>query len=318
MNTEELLSIVHVDEANFNCNQIVKCPYKERTISYAMGVVIPEPAQDIEAVFKECCYTHYVFADPDSASDFRNDYSSFYHQRQLLNESADFVLVHLETSTEYDLNNSTLGSFFQFGAFATNPDLKGYLLQWKKVYTEIGEGSFKVLKRQSIAGIDIEESSFVFTLRKFTSAIADKTARIDIVMNGRLIRPDLDFTGTGWKHSLRVPGFFGRREAQFEEDNIINRTYEKKQVSIRQTNEYKFQTNLIPDCVTKEIVDFMLFADDIYINDYNLNNHSYDFIKKGVKFGSNDGTVYGNKTRKAQLNLTFNDKFENNIKRNYN
>ena len=50
-----------------------------------------------------------------------------------------------------------------------------------------------------------------------------------------------------------------------------------------------------------------------------FNNESIDdnFIKFGVKLASNDGTVYGNKTRKAKLNITFNDKFENNLKRNF-
>jgi hypothetical protein len=136
-------------------------------------------------------------------------------------------------------------------------------------------------------------------------------------MNGLLIKSGVDFSGIGWKHSIRVPGFFGRREPQFEEDNIVNRQYEKRQISMKQTNEFKFQTNLIPDCLTNEILDFMLFANDIYFNDYNLNNHSYDYVKFGVKFASNEGTEYGVKTRKARLNLTFNDKFENNWKRNF-
>lgn len=318
MNDQELLSIVYIDESPFDCNQIVKCKYKERTISYALGVKIPTPGQDPEEIFKECCYNHFIFADANSSEDFKNDYSSFYHQRQLSNETVDFVLIHLETGDEFDLNDGTFGSFYQFGYFPTNPNLKGYLIKWKKVLSEIGEGNFKIIKKQTIAGIIIETPSITFTLRQFSSSSANYTSRMDVVMNGSLIKSGVDFTGTGWKHSIRVPGFFGRREPQFEEDNIVNREYEKRQISMKQTNEFKFQTNLIPDCLTNEILDFMLFANDIYFNDYNLNNHSYDYVKFGVKFASNDGTKYGVKTRKASLNLTFNDKFENNWKRNFN
>jgi len=316
-NTQELLDIAGINKDLFPCNQEIKCPYQERTISYATGVVIPEPGLDPEEIFKECCYVHYVFADANSSQDFKNDYSSFYHQRQLTNETVDFVLVHLELDDEYILNDSTYGQFFGFGSFVDNISLKGVKVEWKKVLATIGEGSFKILKRINIAGVDVEIPSVVFTLRQFSSRQADNTVRIDVIMNGRLVKSGVDFTGIGWKHSLRVPGFFGSREPGIEEDNVIKRTYEKKQISARQTNEYKFQTNLIPDCLTNEIWDFMMLSNDIYFNDYNLNNHSYDFIKFGAKFASNEGTDYPVKSRKARLNLTFNDKFENNIKRNF-
>lgn len=316
-NSQELLEIVHVDQSPLGCNIIVKCPYKERSLSYALGVTIPEPPEDPEIVFKECCYNHLTLADVNSSNDFRNDYSGFYHQRQLSSETAEFVLIHLETGDEYALNDGTYGKLFGFGSFKTNINLKGYLIEWKKVLSAIGEGNFKVITRTVISGIPVEFPSIVFTLKHYSTALADKTVRIDVVQNGILEKTGVDFTGTGWKHSLRIPGFFGRREPQFEENNIVNRQFEKRQVSMKQDNEFKFQTNLIPDCISNEIWDFILMANHIYLNDYNLNNHSYDFIKYGVKYSGNEGTQYGSKTRKAKLNLTFTDKFENNLKRNY-
>lgn len=316
-NTQELIRIAGINKDLLSCNNIDLCPYQERSISYATGVSIPEPGLDPEEVFKECCYKHYVFADANSSTDFKNDYSSFYHQRQLINETVDFVMLHTETNTEYELNDSTFGTFFGFGFFEDNINLKGYLIAWKKVLAVIGEGSFKIFKRINIAGVSVEIPSIVFTLKQFSTSLANQTVRIDVVMNGRLEKTGVDFTNIGWKHSIRVPGFFGRREPGIEEDNLVNSQYEKTQISARQTNEYKFQTNLIPDCLTDEIWDFILLSNDIYFNDYNLNNHSYKYIKYGVKFESNDGTEYPVKSRKARLNLTFSDKKDNNIKRNF-
>jgi hypothetical protein len=316
-NQNELLDIVHVDQSPLGCNITVKCPYKERSLSYAVGVTIPQPTEDPEIVFKECCYVHTVLADVNSNDDFKNDYSGFYHQRQLTNETVEFVLLHTNTGTEYPLNDGTFGKQFGFGSFKTNLKLTGYLVEWKKVLTEIGQGSFKVIKRITVAGVPVEFPSIVFTLKQYSANLADKTVRLDVVMNGLMEKSGVDFTGTGWKHSLRVPGFFGRREPQFEENNIVSRSFEKRQVSIQQTNEFKFQTNMIPDCVANEIWDFIILANHIYLNDYNLNNHSYDFIKFGAKFATNEGTQYGTTTRKARLNLVFTDKFENNLKRNY-
>jgi len=307
----------YIDFSQIDCGQASTCLNKERTRSFAMYVTIPVVGQNPDEVFKECCYNHLTLADANSNDDFKNDYSSFYHQRQLPNETVDFVLLHIETATEYDLDNSTYGSYFDFGYFGTNPNLKGFLVNWKKVLDDLGEGNFKVIKRQNIVGLIFEFPSITFTLKQFSSGLANHTTRMDIVMNGHLEKSGVDFTGTAWKHSIRVPGFFGRREPQLEEDNLVNRQFEKKQISMKQSNEFKFQTNKIPDCLTNEIWDFNLLANDIYMNDYNLNNHTYSFVRFPVKFASNDGTVYGTRTRKAQLNLTFNDKFENNLKRNF-
>ncbi len=294
-----------------------QCKYRERTLSYANRIIVPVAAQDLDAVFKECCYTHIVLADLADSADFKNDYSGFYHQRQISNETVNFVLLRYSNGLEYPLIDNTYGLFYDFGYFGTNTRLKGYLVQWRKVLDELGPGSYKIIKRQNIAGILIETSSFTFTLKPYAAVHADKTVRMDIVMNGRIEKDNVEFKGTGWKHSIRVPGFFGRREPQYVEDNLIEKNYRKRQISMTQNNEYKFQTNLIPSCITSEVIDFMLFANDIFMNDYNLNNHSYDYVKFGVKFASNDGTKYGILTRKAVLNLVFEDKLANRIKRNY-
>lgn len=317
MNDQELLDIVHINTDAFSCNVAANCVYKERTLSYALGVNIPTVPEAPDEIFKECCYTHTVLADLNSSEDVKNDYSAFYHQKQLSNETADFFLYDYNSAEEFPLDDNTFGQFFGFGYFPQNTSLKGYKVDWKKVLQVRGAGSYQIIKRINIVGISLEFPSFTFTLRPFSWSLANKTVRMDVVMNGLLEREGVDFTGTGWKHSLRVPGFFGRREPKFEEDNLIGRDYESRQISMRQNNEYKFQTNLIPSCLTSEIIDFMLMANDIYMNDYNLNNHSYNYIKFGVKLSNNEGTKYGVKTRKAALNLVFSDKVLNKIKRNY-
>jgi len=316
-NNAELLENVKIDFLNLTCNQEPVCNYNERLLSYAIGVDIPEQNETPEEIFKECCYIHKVLADINSTDDLRNDYSSFYHQRQLSNETVDFFLFEYATNTETLLNTDTHGTYFDFGSFSQNLDFKGYLVSWKKVLTELGEGSYKIIKRQNIAGVDVETESLVFTLMQYSDRLADHTVRMDIVMNGNLQKLSVDFTDMQWKHSIRVPGFFGNREPQYEENNLVSRFFERRQISMQQTNEYKFQTNQVPRCVTFEIWDFFLFANDIYFSDYNLNNHSYGFKKFAVKYASNEGTVYGPLTRKAQLNLVFNDKKLDNRKNNF-
>ena len=317
MNTGELNTLVCIDTSQFDCTNVSECAYQERTLSYAIKIKIPEEVViDQQEVFKDCCYEHFVLADTTDSSDYKNDYSSFYHQRQASNETVEYVLVNLADNSETPVD-ATIGIVYNFGDFPTNTNLNGCIIEWRKVLQIIGEGAFQIVKRQNLLGVDYETKSYVFNLKTFTTSRANHTVKIETVRNGTNEREGISFKGTNWRQSIRVPGFFGRREAQYEEDTITTRFFEKKQISIKQTNEYSFQTNLIPDCISNEILDFAVMANDIYMTDYNLNNHSYNFIKFGVKIESNPGSEYGNRTRKVRLNLTFTDKFDNRIKRNF-
>lgn len=317
---ENLLNRVFIDQSDFPCaDGFDPCTMKERTLSFALFVDIPTQPITPEAVFKECCYNHIVLASSTSSSKEKNDFTGFYHKRQLANETLEFVMIDLSDSSEYILNDDTYGVFKNFNSFDDQPDLATFVLDWRLVLldTNLGPGSYKVVKRTNLAGLAVEEEFLVYNLQEFSSERADNTVRIDVTMSGLLERPNIDFTGTDFKTSLRVPGFFGRREPSWEEDNIVNRQFEKRQISMRQTNQFKFQTNMVPDCITNEIVDFMLFSDDIRMTDYNLNNHSYDFVDFCVKLANNEGTRYIPQSRKAQLNLVFDDKIVDNNKRNF-
>jgi len=311
---ENLSNIVYVDISDFSCGGDL-CEHKERTLSYALFVDIPQQAETPDEVFKECCYSHKVLADLTSTESYKNDFSGFFHKRQISSETCDFVMVDTATSTEYVLNDSTYGTYNDFNSITGLPDLKTFKLDWKKVLQGLGSGSYKVLKRVVVVGVAVDIEYLVYNLYQYSSSLANTTARIDVTMDGYLENIGVNFEGSGFETSLRVSGFFGRRNPKFEEDNIVNRDYEKRQISIKQTNEYKFQTNFIPVCLTSEIFDFLLMSDDIRISDYNLNNHSYSYRFTPVSIEENGEPVYLPQTRKAQLNVTFSDKVVNKIRR---
>ena len=83
-----------------------------------------------------------------------------------------------------------------------------------------------------------------------------------------------------------------------------------------QTNEYQFQSNLLPECITKELYDFILFGNEIYISDYNVANHSHNFTILAVELSSNKGAKYYANQRHAKVNLVFADRIKNKRKTN--
>jgi len=306
----------HLDFSLIPCGNNGECLDKERTISYALLVDIPKVTEQAETI-QECCYQAEVFAQMEESDDDKNDYTGFWHKKQVPNETANFFLVDLGNNEETPLNDNALGIYKNFGSINDNPNLKTFVLKWKKVLQAKGEGVYTVVKRVSIAGVNYEEADINYKLRSWSVKMADKTVRIDIRTNGLMERLNVDFENSNFETALRFNGFFGRREPKYEEDNIIYSNFVSEQISMMQTNEYTLQSNLLPSCMTQPIIDFLLFANDIYLNDYNLNNHLRDLIKFPVKFADNKGTNYFSTTTKAVLNLTFSDKNVNNIKRNY-
>jgi hypothetical protein len=77
-------------------------------------------------------------------------------------------------------------------------------------------------------------------------------------MDGRLEKVEL-ISAEPRKHSIMFR-IFGRREPQLTEDNLINRSFEKRQISMKQI---QISNKLDPDCLTNEIWDFILMSNDI-------------------------------------------------------
>lgn len=312
-----LLDLVYLDLEQFSCSKDVDtCINKERTVSYALRVTVPTDISSPGITYKECCYESLVMADTSGKLE-RNDFNGFWYSRQISNESCKFYLIDKSDNSEIELNSNTYGVYKSFNSYSEQPNLTTFVVDWSKVLADLGEGSYQIKKDISITGISYSEKSPVYTLKTFSDLWADKTIRLDVKMDGFLEHLNVNFKDTGFSTSLRVGGFFGRREPKHEQDNIVFRNKKVEPISMKQINEYQFQTELLPECITEQIFDFFLFADEMFMNDYNLNNHSYKYKNKPVKLEKNNNTKYYTENRRARINLVFQDRFVNRNKYNY-
>lgn len=302
-----------------NCEDCLEnkspCADSERTIAYATRIIIPEPPEP-DRGFKECCYDNLVLASLTSDKYHHNDFNSFFFQKQISTDECDFVLIELSTGDEFALNNGIYGQFWDFGDFTEQPNLTVYKVEWKKVLQVLGSGLYQIKKEITVAGMTFTELSNTYNLEQFTTSKADETVRIDCVMDGKLIHLGVDFKGTGYSTSCRTKGYFGNRNPEYEQDNIVKRNYEPIQISMSQENEYHYQTGLLPVCITEIIYDFILFGNKIYLNDYNRSNHSYQYNKFWVELSGNKGANYYAGERHSRINLTFTDSKRNKRKLN--
>ena len=283
------------------------CEISEVTKGYAVRAVIPvQETQD--RGFKECCFELKVLASSTSSDHEKNDYTSFYHQNQTNNDSVTFILVRLSDNSEYTLTGGT------YGTLSTANNLTTYRLEWKQVLLGLGAGSYRIKKEVSVAGVSTDIISNTYNLYEYSATNADKTVRFDADITGKF--ENLGITFSNYQTSIRVPGFFGRPEAQYTQDSLIHSDFSSQQISISVEREYQFQSNMLPSCITEELLYFTFLSDDLKVTDYNSNNHKYDIIELPVELGDNGGSEYFVFKRDARLNLTFRDKYKNILKRN--
>ena len=213
------------------------------------------------------------------------------------------------------LNSCYLWHHFKtFGG--VQDDLSYYIVEWRKVLTLLGEGVYQIKKELTIAGISVDILSDTYHLKQFSIPVADGTVRIDTVMDGKLVAIDTDFLNSGYTTSLRVRGYFGNPEYSYEQDNIAQRDYSFKQNTMSSKREYKYQALQLPECITDEMFNFILFGKELFISDYNGNNHSYKYELVPVKLEGNSGTEYFVTDRGVNINLTFSDRTEDDRKIN--
>ena len=130
-------------------------------------------------------------------------------------------------------------------------------------------------------------------------------------MNRYLEHIDFDFTGLNWLDGLSVQGFFGNRQAEYEDEYIIYSNRNSKRNRTELINNYSCQTMLIPDCITDEIIEYHNFANKLIFTDYNLNNHKKNYVQKEVVFDTMETIEYNSTTHFVRLELKYKDFVQN-------
>lgn len=269
--------------------------------------------EEDKAFIAECCYVNLVLAG--GSEKHQNDITSFlftaYNQADTIN-----FFLEKETAGIYNevavLNGSTYGILFGLGVFA-NPLLTGFKLNWAIVLTALGEGNYRIrTDRNTILGSD-SIFSINYHLKTYSVELADNTIWIEWIQNGQII-DGLDYTGLNWFQSIRLPGFFGERQTEFEEEIWKDTNYNNFQIRSELNFTYKCEIGVIPSCIG-DVLNNLLQANTILISDYNVKNYDYNIIQKPVRLTGIDDTKYDNE-RQAVYNLTFSDRKDNHIKIN--
>jgi len=296
------------------------CTYSERTRGRAIKVTLPKP-EPPDRGFKECCYSNLVFGDLVDTASYKNDFSSVFFQQQTSTDVVVFELVGVSTGVT-PLVDVTHGELYPILATHNNPNLTWFRVDWRKILSVLGEDVYTIRKVVTVAGVgptNIDSNSF--TLRPFSINKADNTVRFDTVQDGTLEKIGVDFKESGYTNALRVQGYFGDAQDNVEQDNVVfsskkGKPYYSDQITMANNPEYTFQANNIPECISRQLRKEAIFANEIFISDYNLNNHSYEYEVFAVELAEINTNDYPVRGRGVNIEMTFTDRTKDNRKTN--
>jgi hypothetical protein len=297
------------------------CEYEERTKFTALKAqdIVPEPP---DRGFEECCYSNLVFGDvADPNNKYHNDFSTVYYQKQTPSDTVVFEIVGVSTGTTA-LVDVTHGELYDFDAAHPNPNLSYFKVEWHKILTALGEDVYTIRMQISIAGLpaqNVDSNSFI--LKPWSIAKADNTARFDCTMDGTLENTGVDFKGSNFETSLRVPGYFGNAQDEVTQKNVVFNSKKglkmfESQITMSNDPVYTFQANNIPECISRQIRELLIFGNEIFISDYNLNNHSYRYELSPVILDGIESYDYPVIGRGVSISMTFRNRSKNNRKTN--
>jgi len=274
-----------------------------------------QPQTIVDEELDECCYQSPVLASSSSNDEWKNDINSFLFKR---NFSSETITLTLQKNgvTDLPIVNDDYGIYYDFGAFSEYPNYKGVQIQWQKVLLLEGPGTYRIKVDLVFLTGSQTTYSIPFELNEYTQDKANGTFRIQSVQNGYLRHLDFDFTNLNWLDGLRVRGFFGNRQTEYEQEFVLYANRDSKQVRSELINTYSCQTMHIPDCITDQIIEYHNFANSLFFTDYNLNNHKKDYIQKQVVFDSMETIDYKDVTHLAPLELKYKDFNQNYVKTN--
>lgn len=211
-----------------------------------------------------------VFAKPGEEW-WKNDKRQFIAKRITASDTVTFQLYKNDVLVG-TLNNSTYGTFYDFGTWTNQPDYKGFQLEFEKVFNLLGYGVYKVVTTVVSLGDTFTSTSLEYECIEYSDLLANGTVLIETYQNGYIMRNDFDYTGMNWYQSYRIEGFFGYKEPRFETDNYQNSARDITQIQDKITNVYTLETKMLPSILMNALLYDALLANQILITDYNLCN----------------------------------------------
>lgn len=274
---------------------------------------------DICACNFACEWEETVFASPDTSDTWKRDYTDFLSRKIVAGDSLDIKLFRYEVEVA-TITDDTYGTYYAAGDFASQPLYVGWLADWSLIFSAFGGGQYYVTISGTIAGAAYSFTSRKFRLMLWNEEAADSTAKVESYQKGNIISSQFDYTDLlpgGWYSSIRLDARFGKRKPVLEVDEVLGTSYQSIQNRTQVRHEYTLETRYMPMSVLHALSDQNFIGNELFITDYSiLSEYKFNRIPVVAK-SYEDTTNNGWTTGQGRYIVTFDERVQNTIKRNF-
>ena len=254
----------------------------------------------------ECCgcaYIEQAFVKENGKA-WETDKSTFLFSKVI---TSDTIVAKLYKNGTFVMNvDNTIGQDF---SNLPSELYVGYLVDWYMVKALHGYGMYSIKVEHTNFGNMVTWDSHYYNVVEYNECRAEDTVKIETYQTGEILD---GFVYDNWYQSVRVKGFFGLPQKEFESENYQNSQRELTQIQDKITTNYRLILKNLPTNISNIITYQQTLANNTYITDYNSYNNE-KFTQKQVQFLSYENVTHG---RNGQSHiLLFRDKLDNKIKR---
>jgi len=260
----------------------------------------PQQKEDTE----DCCGEPWlVLADPQDSTTWKNDHTLVFEKATTLNV----------TTVHNGVESPALGVAVSF----PNDNLtRGFVIDWRLYYdgnNELIQGNYDVFVEFTIAGQTTKYFYNSYKLLKYSDANAEGTIRISTIFNKYSELYDTDFSGSGARDTVRLRGFFGYRQPNYETKNNTELSKKRNNVFRKSNNTYQLIIEPTVECKTQRVEQLhLLHASECYISDFNEFNHYAEILELPVILSDDNSPEFdyfeGIGTKYARVLAEFKDK----------
>jgi hypothetical protein len=225
---------------------------------------------------KECCVPELVLASiTDPTITWKNDITSAWFKLDTTADTIEFKLYKqvngVDVLATYQPTKTPV---------VVNPDGTDFYatIPWKTVLSTDGEGCYTYKLLWNVSGLAGTTEWGEYQLLTYSTDTAKGTIRLRAVLNQFNNIESIDFTNSKVQDTLRLNGFFGKREPTFVVDNLVYQDRKSYNVQREIINNYTLFTDPIRQKYADKIIDLYLLSEfELYASDHNPFNFSSEF-----------------------------------------
>jgi hypothetical protein len=165
--------------------------------------------------------------------------------------------------------------------FPHQSDAIGFIIDWRQLTrsgpggVELDQGCYRV-KVNWTAGI---AAGFFYecsiNLLQYNNFNTEDHVNMFVVLNDYVKHQGINYKDSGFATTIMFRGQFGYMQPNYlTVNNIYSSDDSRRKVDIKAIRTYELRTNQLLSCVTQQIDErYLLAANQIYITDWNANNH---------------------------------------------